>query len=93
MEKNIEFTLTSGEFMRLAESLHTILKNHRDNEDDIGLVTIKLDYETCGDPSLEVLVTEYDGNAEDPPLARYEVKQLCVRDDLSPLKKTDLRPN
>jgi hypothetical protein len=92
-EKNVEFTLTSGEFIRFAESLHAILTNHRN--DDIGLVTITLDYEsTGGDPALTVLVREYDGNAiEDPPLARYEVGCLCMRGDVSPLTRTDLRPS
>jgi hypothetical protein len=92
-DKNVEFTLTAGEFMRPAESLHTVLTNHR--EDDIGLVTIKLDYEsTGGDPSLMVLVTEYDDNAlEYPPLARYEVSCLLLREDLEPLVRTNSRPN
>jgi hypothetical protein len=85
----VEFTLTAGEFVRLSETLIAILNNHRD--DDIGIVTITMER---SDPDLTVLVHEYDGNApEDPPLARYVVDCLALRDDFAPLKRTDLRPH
>ena len=84
----VEFTLTAGEFVRLSETLIAILYIHRD--DDIAGVTITME---GSDPNLTVLVQEYDGNAaEDPPLARYVVDCLATRDDLAPLKRTDLRP-
>jgi hypothetical protein len=39
-EQNVEFTLTAGEFVRLAETLMAILYSHRD--DDIAGVTITM---------------------------------------------------
>jgi hypothetical protein len=88
-EQNIvEFTLTAGEFVRLTKTLMTILYHHGD--DDIAHVIITME---GSDPGLTVLVHEYDGNAaEDPPLARYVVDCLALRDDLATLERTDLQP-
>jgi hypothetical protein len=74
----------------MADAFSTILTDH--SFYDIGLATIAINYGR-GEPSLTVLLTEYDENAlEDPRLARYEVDCLPLRDDLSPLTRTDLRP-
>jgi hypothetical protein len=85
----VRFTLTAGELLRLVESLAVILAIHRD--DDIADATITLERPNVIDSNLMVLVRKYDGNAaEDPPLARYVVDQLGMRDDLAPLKRVGL---
>ena len=87
--EHAELHLTIGEVMGLAETLTTILANHRD--DDIGIVTLELD--TNGGATAVVILREWDetdldGGGYRLPLARYEVP-LAGSDEL---KHIDLRP-
>jgi hypothetical protein len=99
--KTVEFTLTTGEFMRFAEALEVILSTHSMLH-DVGLVNIKLvsasgstDADsTLGSPRLEIRITKYDDEAlgDTEWLARYVIDDLGMREDLAPLKRLRAAP-
>ena len=87
-QQPIELTLTADEFERLGEVITTVLHNHE--SDDLGLVTLRIDFEH-GEPDATITVYEYDeGDTEGVPLARYEECSLTPREDQPPLQRINL---
>jgi hypothetical protein len=92
-----EFHLTWWEIAKLAETLATIVANHRD--DDLGIVTLEID--TTNDYATAVVIVrefdddDLDGGGYNLPLARYEIILAPTTNDVQTgedLKRVDLRP-